>query len=167
MNEKIGIDPGVNPGFALWPSAETWQIKSVGRGAERLYALHHQVRDSLLDRPDVLGEIEAVFIERPLGRWPNPALMQAAGVIQAGVLEALNEVHPYRPTVFELGTSEWKKACGLRGNATKSEVMEWAAEQWTPRPQYPERSQDEADALAIACAGHSLFSQSTPTRKAA
>lgn len=161
----LGIDPSaVAPAFALWPSCETWQFDAPGRGAERLYAIRNQARDSLLDRPYELADLEAVFIERPTGRWPSLPLVNAAGVLQVAVLDALNVFFPHRPTVFELGVSEWKKWCGLPGNCGKPEVMEWARAQNGARDNL---TQDEADALGIACAGARMLEQERATGKEA
>lgn len=150
----IGIDPSVaHPAIAVWPAGSTWITEIPGSGSERLCYLYAAVHDyAALSTPD---DLEAIFIERPVGRVPSPEMVRAAGVIEVAILHGLDSQFPHRPSVFRLSPPEWKKAVGLVGNATKVEVAVWAADAVPTR----DLTQDEADALAIACAGHGMLSK--------
>lgn len=123
------------------------------RDAERLFLLgeltRRLVRD-LLAEPNGPALPSAVLVERPTGRFPNPALQQACGVIQAAVYaELLHEL--WATPVFLVPVASWKRAAVGSGRASKAEVMRWAA------GHAEVLTEDEADALAIACAGHALY----------
>lgn len=155
----LGIDPSVNrPAFALWPERKTWQLDVIGEGAQRLLALYSAVHDwATLNPPP---DLEAVFIERPRGRWPNQHLDYATGVIQVAVLHGLSEHYPHPVSLFEVSTGEWKRRALGNGAAKKDEVFIWANCQLDPAKALERAmegpasiTQDEADALAIARAG--------------
>jgi Holliday junction resolvasome RuvABC endonuclease subunit len=155
----IGIDPSVSrPAFALWPTARTWQFRIDGEGAPRLRDLY--LNTVAWAEQEVPDDLDAVFIERPVGKFPKRALDHACGVIQAAMLAALDDRFLHLPSVFELSPGEWKKAIGLGGNAKKPDVYQWAVPRWE-KPDVPAGpfTQDEADALAIACAGSALLAQ--------
>lgn len=150
----IGIDPSVvAPALAIWPAKETWQFQTRGDGAERLLNLYAQIHDwAALSAPD---DLLAVFIERPTGRFADPALTQANGVIQVAVLHGLNEQFPHPVSCFEISPGTWKKEALGSGRAKKDDVAVWAADRIVDR----DLTQDEADALAIACAGGRLVAR--------
>jgi hypothetical protein len=146
----IGIDPSVQaPAFAIWPRGETWQLRIDGQGAERLRDLYCVAKDwTRVHAPD---DLEAIFIERPVGRFPKRALDHACGVLQVAAIAGTSARFPHPVSVWELSPGEWKKQVGLGGAAKKHEVAAWA------RAEAGEGlTQDEADALCIAAAGHSL-----------
>lgn len=145
----IGIDPGVSPAFAAWPAGVTWQIAAEGDGPARLAQIARAVHDwAQLSAPE---DLQAVFIENPRARFVSLELYRVTGVLEATLINALRDRFPHEPTVFRLTPTEWKKAIGLKGNADKAAVYEWAAQ--------PDLSQDEADALAIAYAGHEMLNR--------
>jgi Holliday junction resolvasome RuvABC endonuclease subunit len=87
----------------------------------------------------------AVWVEQPSGRFRNLALVYATGVIQAALFEALGGV-----PVWTIPSGTWKlRAVGV-GNATKDQVKAWA------EGVAEVDGQDEADAVAIACAGRAM-----------
>lgn len=90
-----------------------------------------------------------VFVERPTGRFPQPQLVMAAGVIACGASAVT------RVPVDWVAVASWKKACGLGGNARKEHVFEWARSLglWSYAPQ------DAADALGVAAYGCSLVKE--------
>ena len=155
MGSVIGIDPGVRaPAFAIWPSCEAWRIEISGEGADRLCSLYAAAHDwAALSAPH---DLEAVFIERPFGRFAKAALDQACGVLQVAILHGLDEQFPHPVSLFELSTGTWKKHALGYGNAKKDDVFFWALEK-RGEEATEEITQDEADALAIACAGARLL----------
>lgn len=148
----VGIDPSIDhPALAIWPSKETWQLKIEGEGSARLDALFCQIRGWCANHgPD---DLEAVFIERPTGQFASPALIQANGVIQVAMVRGFAGRFAHPVSVFEISPGTWKKEALGPGRAKKQDVMKWAAGQidGDPGRQY---TQDECDALAIACAGY-------------
>lgn len=150
----IGIDPSVDhPAVAIWPARETKQFKVEGEGSARLDALFCQIRGWALNFAPL--DLQAVFIERPTGQFASPALVQANGVIQVAITRAFAGYFPHPVSVFEISPGTWKKEAIGSGRAKKDDVAAWASEflpgmDWT---------QDEADALAIACAGYKLVSE--------
>ena len=151
-----GVDPSVShPAIGEWPSRNTWELKVVGAGAERLAALADAI--AFFAHGMVPDDLEAVFVERPVGRVPSPELVMATGVIEASIHKALADKFAHPVSIFRLSPGEWKKAAGLKGNAKKFEVWNWAL---FNQPK-DDISQDEADALCIAYAGHNLLAHST------
>lgn len=144
----IGIDPSVDhPALAVWPAKRTWQLKIKGQGSARLHSLYRAVYLWMEEHgPD---DLEAVFIERPTGGFSQPALYQANGVIQVAIMELGWNEYAHPISVFELSPGTWKKEALGSGRAKKQDVMEWAHGN-----QIDGLTQDEADALAIACAGY-------------
>ena len=149
----IGIDPSVDhPAFAIWPQRETWRIDVLGEGPARLRSLYAATHDwAALSAPD---DLEAVFIERPFGRFAKQALDQACGVLQVAVLHGLDEQFPHPVSCFEVSTGTWKKHALGNGAAKKPDVLRWACDHVESK-----LTQDEADALAIACAGSLLLTR--------
>lgn len=152
----IGVDPSVDhPAVAIWPEGKTWQLRTRGEGAARLLNLYAAIHDwAALSAPD---DLLAVFIERPTGRFADPALTQANGVIQVAVLHGLNEQFPHPVSCFEISPGTWKLQAIGSGRAKKDDVAQWAMENLDPATT-KDFTQDEADALAIACAGYKLLS---------
>lgn len=153
----LGIDPSVaRPAFATWPDCHTERIDVMGEGSARLLSLYGAAHDwTALHAPD---DLEAVFIERPFGRFAKQALDQACGVLQVAVLHALREKFPHPVSCFELPVGTWKLEALGNGAAKKVDVAAWAERVSPPQgdPSYP-LAQDECDALAIAAAGASLL----------
>ena len=151
----IGIDPSVaRPAIAIWPARETWQLKIEGQGSERFMALCGSVRDwAYHHAPD---DLLAVFIERPTNSFPKPALYQANGIIQVGVLSGQQGRFRHPVSCFELSPGTWKKHSIGKGNAKKDDVWHWAVGEIGIGSSV---TQDECDALAIARAGHALLEQ--------
>ena len=154
----IGIDPSVDhPALAVWPAKETWQFKIKGEGSARFDALFCELRGWCANNaPD---DLQAVFIERPTGGFNNPTLYQANGVLQVAIRRGLAGYYHHPVSVFEISPGTWKKEAIGSGRAKKDDVAAWASEflpgmDWT---------QDQADALAISCAGYKLLSTERET----
>lgn len=154
-----GIDVGASKIAlaAVRPGEPAWvQALHVGAppGARRLALLTEHVRELVrtfaLVRPPL-----TVWVERPVGPMPVPSLDHAVGVVLAAVYAELDALFPH-PTMVELiGTGEWKRGCGLPGNARKPAVMAWARSIG-----YAGADQDCADALGIATAGAATVARS-------
>ena len=93
-------------------------------------------------------EIQAVYIEHPISRFPGVAYDEgrAVGITQAEV----ERRWPHAPVEF-LKPAEWRKLAGLPGNASKTDVWRHAYEVVAPALHIG--VQDAADALLIAVAG--------------
>lgn len=101
-----------------------------------------------------------VGVEQPAGRGDSPLLISfTLGVLLAHV--------PERIPVLRLMPSEWRRHCGLKGNATKEQVQTWAELKRldaAPRGEweYPVTRavqvwpQDACDAYAIAYAARAI-----------
>jgi len=87
------------------------------------------------------------------GRFPNPHLVSAYGVIQAALYGALSDTYKHPVSVVPITSGSWKKAAVGAGAAGKPEVLEWAQANG-----YEGNHQDSADAWAIARAGRVLLS---------
>ena len=153
----IGIDPSVQrPALAIWPAKETWQFRIKGKGSARFDALFCELRGWCANNaPD---DLQAVFIERPTGGFNNPTLYQANGIIQVAMMRGLIALYPHPPTVFEISPGTWKKEALGSGRAKKDDVKLWALCERRKAV-----TQDEADALAISCAGYKLLSTERET----
>jgi Holliday junction resolvasome RuvABC endonuclease subunit len=90
---------------------------------------------------------EKRFVEQPSGRFRAPQLVYCVGVVQAALFEALGGV-----PVWTIPSSAWKKRTIGQGNCTKPQVRAWV-----DRLGVAVRSQDEADAVANACAGRAML----------
>lgn len=155
----IGIDPSVvAPAFAIWPSGETLRVRTTGEGAARLANLYRLTVEWA--QGFAPNDLEAIFIERPVGKFPKRALDQASGVLQVAILAGTDHFD-YPVSCFELSPGEWKKTVLGNGAAKKPEVHAWAERHWTGQFRLAGVfTQDEADALAIACAGSLLLGHS-------
>lgn len=167
MSERLawGIDPSIrHPVLAEWPTRRIWRLPTEHDGARRLAFL--AVEWERLIREQHTPSVEAVFIERARGKFPKDALTMAIGVIEAVSWRTLAELNPYPTPIFELSAGEWKaEALGPgHGAAKKADVSRWALAQLPDRDRI---TQDEADALAIACAGSRMLAHDQPTLEAA
>lgn len=115
------------------------------REGERLGLIDRQLR---IWARQLAGEFppHVIFVEQPSGRWRQPALIYAAGVVQAALFEAL------LVPVWTITSGDWKKRTLGLGNATKPQVAAYAASQG-----WDFDSQDEADALCCAVAGAAVM----------
>lgn len=158
----IGCDPQVaSPAFATWPARETWQLKIEGEGAVRLCALYAATYEwAVANAPD---DLQACFIERPFGRFNKQALDHACGVLQVALVHGLSRHFSHPVSVFEISTGTWKKEALGSGRAKKNDVAMWAASCMFSDGDYETFTQDEADALAISCAGYKLLSTERET----
>lgn len=126
---------------------ETLITRTTEREGARLGLLDRQVR--IYARQAAGRYPPAVaWVEQPSGRFPNPQLMYCAGVIQAALYETL------ACPVWSIPSSRWKIATVGRGNATKPQVRAWVDALGLTVD-----TQDEADAVAIACAGRAMLLQ--------
>ena len=154
----IGIDPSVDhPALAIWPAKETWQLKIEGEGSARLDALFCQIRGWCANHAPT--DLQAVFIERPTGQFASPALVQANGVIQVAMVRGFAGYFAHPVSVFEISPGTWKKEAIGSGRAKKDDVHAWACALLRPTGAGKPPTQDECDALAIACAGYKLLSK--------
>jgi len=87
-----------------------------------------------------------VWIEQPSGRFRNLQLTYAVGVLQAALFETL------ACPVWTVASSAWKRRTIGVGNASKAQVAAWV-----DRLGVEVDGQDEADAVAIACAGRAML----------
>jgi len=102
-------------------------------------------------RSSIWDDTCLVAIERPMGPGTRAVgdMMLVAGIVIACL--------PPEIPVWLLGPTEWRKACGMAGNAPKEHVKAWAighpegtlkgVDSWT---------QDSLDAYAIAYAARAL-----------
>jgi len=106
-----------------------------------------RVRDAMPARTSAFwDEVTEIGIEEPAGFTASHAMR-----IQGGVLACL----PPALKVTKWMPSQWRKACGLSGRASKGEVMEFVidatqAEGWKTEQHALE--QDAADAYCVALA---------------
>ena len=113
------------------------------KGAQRLATLHLAASawtDFLAPAHPPL----IVYVERPTGAHPNPALDHACGVAQAALYASLSGIYPHPVGVQLVAVSDWKKRVLGNGNASKQDIAQWAADRGHMG------SQDTADALGIA-----------------
>lgn len=88
-----------------------------------------------------------VLVEKPTGKFVKPHLIYAVGIVTLALHRALKDRFIYPVSVIQIGVSEWKKGTVGKGNATKSDVADWARSRWDWLEGI---TQDEADALCIA-----------------
>ncbi len=93
-------------------------------------------------------DVIAIGIEEPMGPGHITAKLKA---IQGGVLQCL----PSSPLVHPLSPSQWRKAAGVSGGASKQQVQLHARELLGENPQWP---QDAFDAYLLAIAVRNLIS---------
>lgn len=105
----------------------------------------------------------ACAYELPIGTYPKPMMLMHAGVIVENTLDLLN-LAP-----FQYSSTHWKARVGLKGNANKEAVAEWARNHGAAR--YSD-DQNQFDALGVATAAylelvegsgqHLLFTEHAP-----
>lgn len=113
------------------------------KGAARLAELYGLTRDYARFVAQAYPPL-IVYVERPTGAFPNPALDHAAGVVQAALYEGLSSTFTYPVDVQLVAVSDWKKRVLGAGNASKQDIAQWATEVGY------RGCQDGADALGIA-----------------
>jgi Holliday junction resolvasome RuvABC endonuclease subunit len=147
-----GIDPALSVlafAFADLDSegveVETLTTRTTEREGARLGLLDRQVR---IYARQAAGRYPpaCVWVEQPSGRFRSPQLSYAVGVLQAALFETL------ACPVWTIPSGAWKRRSVGVGNATKPQVRAWVE-----RLGVAVRSQDEADAVAIACAGRAML----------
>lgn len=124
---------------------ETLVTRTVERQGARLGLLDRQVRIYARQAAGRYPPAEC-WVEQPSGRFRSPQLAYAVGVLQAALFETL------ACPVWTIPSSTWKLRTIGQGNATKPQVRAWV-----DRLGIEVRSQDEADAVAIACAGRAML----------
>lgn len=154
MSEFVwAVDPAVSRlAFAFADVAspavdvETLITRCDAREGERLGLMDRQVR---IYARQAAGRYPpaCVWVEQASGRFPNPQLAYSVGVVQAAIFEALGGI-----PVWTMPSGTWKRRTVGRGNATKPQVRAWVQALGVAA-----RSQDEADAVAIACAGRAML----------
>lgn len=103
------------------------------------------------DNAHVWDDVVAIGIERPAGKHGVAQVSMAFGAALI-CLPKETLVQPWQP-------AEWRKACGMKGNATKQDVAGWA---WDARSDAAAISvadwpQDACDAYCIAYATRSVL----------
>ena len=121
------------------------------------------VRDALPARSsEFWDEVIAAGIEEPMARGKlSGSLTPKLKAVQGAILACL----PARLLVAPLTASEWRKAVGLPGNASKAAVAEWVALQYYDiyRPlEFLDWPQDACDAYCIARAVASRVREGEP-----
>lgn len=134
--------------FAFVHRDGSYQVNHVAlpdtlRGAKRLSAMFASAKQfaNLMGHhfPPLI-----VYVERPTGRHPNPALDHAAGICLAGVYDGLADLNRFPVDVQLVAVKDWRKRVLGNGNASKPDVAAWAA-----RRGYLDRI-DGAEALGVA-----------------
>lgn len=124
-----------------------WSYLPVARALDDLYVSNHQH-----------GEVQAAYMEQPaFPRQSGPRSAFFAGMAVGIARTEVKRRWPHAP-VEMLAPSEWRLLAGLKGNASKAEVLEAAriickASSLLGGPSVGAASQDAADALLIAVAG--------------
>jgi len=153
MSEFVwGIDVGTSQIAAAFADTdsdavrvETLITRTTEREGARLGLLDRQLR--IAARQWAASYPPAcIWVEQPSGRFRNLALTYAVGVVQAALFETL------AVPVWTIPSSTWKHRTVGVGNATKPQVRAWVDQLGLGAG-----SQDEADAVAIACAGRAML----------
>jgi Holliday junction resolvasome RuvABC endonuclease subunit len=146
------VDPGLSRLAVAFAAAagetiavETLITRTTEREGARLGLLDRQLRIAARQWA-VRWPPACVWVEQPSGRFTNVQLVYAVGVVQAALFEAL------AVPVWTIASSAWKRRTVGAGNATKPQVRAWV-----DRLRIGVRDQDEADAVAIACAGRAML----------
>lgn len=132
-----------------------WHHEQVTRAIERINNRMHVA----CTNPQRWGEVQAVYIEHPISRFPGMAYDegQAMGIVRGEVERRWS----WAP-IETLKPAEWRKLAGLPGNASKEAVylhaLELIGEEVMPTDSrviewVVPGGQDAADALLIAVAG--------------
>lgn len=64
-----------------------------------------------------------VCVEQPSGRWRNPPLTAAYGVILEGLHAGLREHFGHPPMILSVPPSQWKSECLANGNANTASYL--------------------------------------------
>ncbi len=164
-----GVDPALGfPALAAVRPGKTPQLirfeSGLGTLPERLEAL---LADVELKTGQMCSECPPglVLIERPTGRFHNPHLNYATGVIILGLHRALKDRFAFPVSIVQIAVKDWKKSTVGAGNAAKEQVMAYVLEEY---PELAGCSQDEADATCLArMAWDSVEQMETATEEAA
>lgn len=113
------------------------------RGSARLARLFHSTRSFAESAARHFPPL-IVYVERPTGRHPNPALDHAAGVAQAAIYDGLSAVYSFPVDVQLVAVKDWRKIVLGNGNATKDDALAWA------RPLGYQGDHNGAEALGVA-----------------
>jgi Holliday junction resolvasome RuvABC endonuclease subunit len=147
-----GVDPGIAVQAVAFADIESpvVQVRTLitrcdEREGARLGLLDRQLRIAARQWAGSFPP-EVVWVEAPAGRFRNPQLVYAVGVIQAALFETLGV------PVWSIPSGAWKRRTVGVGNATKPQVRAWVDELGVDVD-----SQDEADAVAVACAGRAML----------
>lgn len=133
LRVSIAVDAGP-------PIALTKSFTKTRTPTARLAVIWHETREVALQL--ALSHPPArVVVEQPSGKFANPPLMYATGVIQAALVDALDV------PLSLIAVSKWKAASVGHGGAKKPQILAWAQ-----RRGYTGRLEDEADALGVAVA---------------
>lgn len=153
-----GIDPGGRAAHTAVINTRTgqyqtnsvqWGTKGVNFG-RHLMDCHAHVSTFTAALAEAFPPV-FVVMEQPTGRFPNPRLMMATGVIAAtvGTVLAL--------PVNLIAVASWRKAIGVGGGASKEQVVAWARERG-----WGTDVVDQAEALGVAVAGAGLWGIELP-----
>lgn len=127
-------------------TVETWSVPWGGDAKQpvrRLCLCRNAIEADVLHHNPTPS---TVAIERPTGRFPSPSLMMHAGVVAEAMAHALGFAPWFVPV------STWRKEIGLKGNATKVDVVGWARGRgWRGE------SIDQAEAFGVAVAASLLW----------
>ncbi len=123
----------------------TLRLDTEFREGERLAMIDRRVRHYAARQAAVYPPA-VVWLEQPTGAHPKPALMYAAGVVQAALFAQL------AVPVWTIPPASWKRNSVGHGNATKDQVAAWVYERGGRCD-----TQDQADAYAIAAAGRAML----------
>lgn len=93
-------------------------------------------------------DVLVVAIEDPAGRGDMRKLARVQGVVLATI--------PARIPVWLFAPSEWRRLCGIPGNASKNTIALWTAVRWEGAELLEDAPQDACDAYAIAYACRAL-----------
>lgn len=136
------------------------------RATVRTYEVPPDVTGDALERARTLADLlprrrasgwdetALVAIERPFGIGTRAVgdMMLVVGIVVACL--------PPQIPVWLLGPTEWRKACGLAGNASKDDVRAFVTARWTGDPTRNANpaswSQDLCDAWCVAYGARAL-----------
>lgn len=160
MNDVlIGLDPSplrlgwaavdIDTGTPIDAGCHDISTPSGGWADQQILAAAVTIRQTLADQRH---NITAWCREEPMTRFPNVA--KAHGYT-CGLVDAMvRRTWPWAIIITPIGPTEWRRVCGLPGNAPKRAVLD-AAGDLTGNPEL--RDQDAADALLVARAAWSQW----------
>lgn len=156
MSSYVGIDLSTHNVDLVKLDGETdraeWvRVPLVGENAidrARSYRRSHQ--DTFYPRgmrTSWWDDVILCALEDPAGRGDTRKIARVQGVVIATI--------PSRVQVWTMAPSEWRRHCGLKGNASKDAVAEWATMTYADGVGdfWP---QDALDAYAIAYAARAI-----------